>query len=543
MSKSGNNSGIAGLKFLGRYVPVDRIGKGAYGEVYRGYDTETNEEVAIKRIEIPNEYANDTSAVDHLDRSFLREVSAMASLSATQSSCVVKMLAFDATENIIVMKYYPTNLRAVKNPSSDLLRYITYQLIIGIHNNFVNGILHRDLKPDNILYDPSTGNVFIGDYGISRYLFASMSRLTGGMFTLWWSPPEVLSGATVYDFAGDIWSLGIILLELFTGPLVFAKKKVGLDLNVPSERQQEYMLMLIEDLLKTTGDIDPDEESLRAYLRNGKLTIEQYNLLNRILRYRPQERAMPYELIQDPYIRMYGSELPIQPVKPETLKQLNGSLNPGLGKYSASIYESMRFFDQQVPRFVLTEEQMKNRFAIFDKANRTYPAFFKGALAMGAVMSHAIYTFDTLFVTNTTMNPEDGAIVFFNVVKLSSWTLMSVEPINMSRIRKTFDRTQTSDLLNLFGGVYRTVPSRMLKYVIADQLPELKNIAKDGKVKRKYEEQLLQDMILGLHIMSHIDVLIYSILNIENPETSAAIQNNREYCKSLVSDYSLPWMS
>ncbi|GFO03915.1 cyclin-dependent kinase 9 [Plakobranchus ocellatus] len=105
------------------------------------------------------------------------------------------------------------------------IKFITAQLIRGLGFVHSKGIMHRDLKPDNILLT-SKGVVKIADFGMSR----PVSRehvYTPRRVTLWYRSPEMLLMATNYSSAVDLWSLGCIVAEMFLGePLLEGSSEI-----------------------------------------------------------------------------------------------------------------------------------------------------------------------------------------------------------------------------------------------------------------------------------------------------------------------------
>jgi serine/threonine protein kinase len=91
------------------------------------------------------------------------------------------------------------------------------QLLQGLDHCHSRGVLHRDIKGSNLLID-NNGILKIADFGLASFFDPHQSQpLTSRVVTLWYRPPELLLGATLYGTAVDLWSTGCILAELYAG--------------------------------------------------------------------------------------------------------------------------------------------------------------------------------------------------------------------------------------------------------------------------------------------------------------------------------------
>lgn len=95
----------------------------------------------------------------------------------------------------------------------DIVKIYLYQILLGIRFAHVHQVMHRDLKPQNLLIDENN-NLKIADFGLARAFTIPSNPLTQKVFTLWYRPPEVLLGETRYTSAVDIWSIGAIFAEM-----------------------------------------------------------------------------------------------------------------------------------------------------------------------------------------------------------------------------------------------------------------------------------------------------------------------------------------
>jgi len=94
------------------------------------------------------------------------------------------------------------------------------QLAAGLNHVHENRVLHRDLKPQNLLID-NQGNVKLADFGLARMVELPFRNYTHEVVTQWYRPPEILLGQKVYEWGADIWGLGCIFAEMVTNKPLF----------------------------------------------------------------------------------------------------------------------------------------------------------------------------------------------------------------------------------------------------------------------------------------------------------------------------------
>ncbi|XP_047971713.1 cyclin-dependent kinase G1-like [Salvia hispanica] len=196
-----------------RYQVLNVVSRGSYGVVYRAWDTEAGEIVAIKH------------ELEGLSRSTLREIKILQSLPRHRSIVELKKVTVDEREQVlVVMEFLPSDLSrliaARKVPFfAPQLKIMMCQILDGVRFLHDNGVMHRDLKPANIL--TNKGNrLKICDFGLSRWENGSGSY-TPGMVTQWYRAPEILMGETNYTSAVDMWSVGCIMAELVLRKVLF----------------------------------------------------------------------------------------------------------------------------------------------------------------------------------------------------------------------------------------------------------------------------------------------------------------------------------
>jgi serine/threonine protein kinase len=214
--KEGLNTGAI---FAGRYQIVEEIGKGGMGTVYRGLDKKLNEEVALKIIK-------PEIAVDEITIERFRNELKLARKITHKNVC--RMFDFHEEEGTpyITMEYIEGEslkdfiLKKGKLPEEQTIE-IARQICKGLSEAHEIGVVHRDLKPQNIMID-AKHNAKIMDFGIARSVEALGVTQTGILIgTPDYMSPEQVEGKEV-DHTSDIYSLGVILYEMATGRVPFA---------------------------------------------------------------------------------------------------------------------------------------------------------------------------------------------------------------------------------------------------------------------------------------------------------------------------------
>lgn len=208
---------------LRKYEIVQKLGRGAYGVVWKVHDRKTRDVVVLKKCF--DAFQNSTDA----QRTF-REIMFLQELHGHPNIVrLMNVLKADNDNDIyIVTDYMESDLHAVIKASilEPIHRtYVTYQILKCLKYLHSAMILHRDIKPSNILLN-SDCLVKICDFGLARSILktpdpASNITMTDYVATRWYRAPEILLGSSVYTWGVDIWSVGCIIGELFTRKPIF----------------------------------------------------------------------------------------------------------------------------------------------------------------------------------------------------------------------------------------------------------------------------------------------------------------------------------
>jgi zinc protease len=201
-----------------RYELLDEAGRGGMGVVYRARDRETGELVAIKVLK--PEIAADRASAER----FINEVRLSRRITHKNVCRVYEFTRVGSTAYLSMEFVEGESLRSILSRMGSVnLRkgiQIARQICAALAEAHAQGIVHRDLKPENVMLDKS-GNVKVMDFGIARLLDSAATATVGVMGTPAYMAPEQAESRTV-DGRTDIYALGLILYELFTGQTAFS---------------------------------------------------------------------------------------------------------------------------------------------------------------------------------------------------------------------------------------------------------------------------------------------------------------------------------
>ena len=210
---------MIGNRIGGRYEILRTIGDGGMSRVYLAHDVILNRDVAIKVLHY--DFANE----EELKRRFQREALSATSLIHPHIVDIFDV-GEDGEHHYLVMEYVEGQtlkqfIQSEGPLSPEHVLPIMRQLVSAISNAHHNGIVHRDIKPQNILMD-AEGNVKITDFGIAMALSATAHTKTNSVIgTVHYLSPEQARGGMATK-KSDIYSLGIVFYELLTGELPFS---------------------------------------------------------------------------------------------------------------------------------------------------------------------------------------------------------------------------------------------------------------------------------------------------------------------------------
>lgn len=196
--------------------------------------------MALKEIHLDSEEGTPSTAI--------REISLMKEL---RHENIVALHDVIHTENklMLVFEYMDKDLKKYMDARGQhgqldpvTIKSFMQQLLRGIAFCHENRVLHRDLKPQNLLIN-SKGQLKLGDFGLARAFGIPVNTFSNEVVTLWYRAPDVLLGSRTYNTSIDIWSAGCIMAEMYTGRPLFAGttnddqlQKIFRLMGTPSER-------------------------------------------------------------------------------------------------------------------------------------------------------------------------------------------------------------------------------------------------------------------------------------------------------------------
>uniref|UniRef100_A0A8C1GQF5 Mitogen-activated protein kinase 15 n=1 Tax=Cyprinus carpio TaxID=7962 RepID=A0A8C1GQF5_CYPCA len=330
-----------------KYEIKRRLGKGAYGIVWKAVDRKTGETVAVKKIF--DAFRNRTDA----QRTF-REIMFLQEFGDHPN--IIKLLNVIRAQNdkdiYLVFEFMDTDLHAVIKKGSLLKdihkRYVMYQLLKATKYLHSGNVIHRDQKPSNILLD-SDCFVKLCDFGLARSLYqiqedAVNPALTEYVATRWYRAPEILLGSSRYTKGVDMWSIGCILGEMLLGKPLFPGtstinqiEKIMSAIPHPSTEdvlaiRSEYGASVIQRMLLRPQV--PIDEILPASVPPDAL-----DLVQRLLAFNPDKRLSAEEALQHPYVSKFHNPAREPSLVYDVILPVDDDVQLSVTQYRNKLYE------------------------------------------------------------------------------------------------------------------------------------------------------------------------------------------------------------
>uniref|UniRef100_A0A8C5DLB3 Mitogen-activated protein kinase 15 n=1 Tax=Gouania willdenowi TaxID=441366 RepID=A0A8C5DLB3_GOUWI len=387
-----------------KYVIKKRLGKGAYGIVWKAVDRQTGEIVAVKKIF--DAFRNRTDA----QRTF-REIMFLQEFGDHPN--IVKLLNVIRAQNdkdiYLIFEYMDTDLHAVIKKGTLLKdihkRYVMYQLLKAVKYLHSGNVIHRDHKPSNVLLDADCV-VKLCDFGLARSLNqiqedSQNPPLTEYVATRWYRAPEILLGSTRYTKGVDMWSLGCILGEMLLGKAVFPGtstinqvEKIMSAIPHPSPEdilaiKSEYGSAVVQRMLLKPQV--PLEDLLQPSVPPDAL-----DLLKGLLVFNPDKRLTAEQALQHPYVARFHNPAKEPAIDFDVVLPVDDDVQLSVVQYRNKLYKTM---DQILQRGRSTPAAHNHFFSLTLNQTQNNPLVRKDEASLSAGLT----------VTSASLNQRSAA--------------------------------------------------------------------------------------------------------------------------------------
>lgn len=293
-----------------QYEKLEKVGEGTYGVVYKAQDS-AGEIYALKTIRLEAEDEGIPSTA-------IREISLLKEL---QHPNIVRLCDVIHTERklTLVFEFLDQDLKKLLDTCDGGLDVATtksflFQLLRGIAHCHQHRVLHRDLKPQNLLINRE-GFLKLADFGLARAFGIPVRSYTHEVVTLWYRAPDVLMGSRKYSTPVDIWSVGCIFAEMVNGRPLFTG-------NTDSDQLQNIFKVMgtpCEKMWPSISELPDWKPDFPQYEQQNwsnmvpNLDATGIDLLKSMLQYDPNRRSSGRSSMEHEYFR--GVSEPIKNMK------------------------------------------------------------------------------------------------------------------------------------------------------------------------------------------------------------------------------------
>jgi len=292
---------------MDKYEKVEKIGEGTYGVVYKGRNIESGQMIALKKITLEQEE-------EGVPCTTIREIALLKELQH-DNVVLLKDVVNTKTSMYLVFEYLDLDLKQHMESqqlgkSPQLIKKYLYQIISGIAYCHTHRILHRDLKPQNLLIDKNTKELKLADFGLARAFDIPIKRYTHEVVTLWYRAPEILLGSPHYSTPVDIWSIGCIFAEMVNQKPLF-----------PGESEIDQLIRIFSVLGTPNESLWPGISMLPDYSENfpkwNPKNLKEFvpdlddlgvDLLTKMLQYEPSKRINARQALAHDYFKDLAAE-------------------------------------------------------------------------------------------------------------------------------------------------------------------------------------------------------------------------------------------
>ncbi|PYH88357.1 negative regulator of the PHO system, partial [Aspergillus ellipticus CBS 707.79] len=290
MTRTGSNS----------FQQLEKLGEGTYATVFKGRNTQTGELVALKEIALDTEEGTPSTAI--------REISLMKELHHENILRLHDVIHAES-KLMLVFEYMDKDLKRYMDTTGELppatIKSFVYQLLQGVSYCHDHRILHRDLKPQNLLVN-AQGQLKLGDFGLARAIGIPVNTFSNEVVTLWYRAPDVLLGSRTYSTSIDMWSIGCIAAEMWRGRSLFPGsnnedqlRKIFKGMGTPCERSWPGVSKLPE--FREDFPVYVKQELRGLVPRSDPVGLD---LVGRLLKVMPERRCTAQEALAHSWFRV-----------------------------------------------------------------------------------------------------------------------------------------------------------------------------------------------------------------------------------------------
>uniref|UniRef100_A0A8D9DR15 cyclin-dependent kinase n=1 Tax=Cacopsylla melanoneura TaxID=428564 RepID=A0A8D9DR15_9HEMI len=311
LTRSSRRQSLSEIGFgrIESYFKLNKLGQGTYATVFKGKSRLTDNLVALKEIKLEHEEGAPCTAI--------REVSLLREL---RHANIVTLHDIIHTEKCLtlVFEYLERDLKRYMDDCCNILnmnnvRLFLFQLLRGLAYCHSRRILHRDLKPQNLLIN-ERGELKLADFGLARAKSVPTKTFSNEVVTLWYRPPDVLLGSTEYSTSIDMWGVGCIFHEMASGRPLFPGSTIEDELRLictvlgppPSELKSKLESKL--DLCVTSAAVNNSPENKLLY-GQAENDTDALDLVHRFLMYEAKKRLSAHNAMRHTYFDSLGPQV------------------------------------------------------------------------------------------------------------------------------------------------------------------------------------------------------------------------------------------
>ncbi|XP_065674244.1 cyclin-dependent kinase 5 homolog isoform X2 [Hydra vulgaris] len=309
MSRKERRASMAELGYgkMSSYTKLDKLGEGTYATVFKGKSRLTDTIVALKEIRLEHEEGAPCTAI--------REVSILKDLKHA-NIVTLHDIIHTPKSLTLVFEYLEKDLKSYMDDCGGIIalsnvKLFLFQILRGLHYCHKRKVLHRDLKPQNLLINEK-GELKLADFGLARAKSVPTKTYSNEVVTLWYRPPDVLLGSTVYNASIDMWGVGCIFYEMVTGRPMFPGSTSDNELTLifkmlgtPNEKTWPGITTNPEFIAGRFPNYRP--EKLHNHL--PRIELEGLDLLQKFICFVPAARIDAFAGMKHSYFASLGTDV------------------------------------------------------------------------------------------------------------------------------------------------------------------------------------------------------------------------------------------